>query len=262
MTRAKRRAKIKLERSELLGRKIRKDDWSVLGTNSIDKIKEAIRKGQHQEAIDLVDYLLPEGKALHDLYTDWTYMMLSFIADRLGEEAVPEVLRYSRSLLSFTAFQPPKGLTQVEIVQWSSEFMRSHRSGPGERGDIIIREDDEKYEMTFHPCGSGGRMRRKGELDNIPPRTGPPFNLGRTKKPYPWSWDKAGVPYYCIHCCLWGEIIPIENQGYPARITEFKDDPKEPCSFIFYKSPDLIPDHYFTRLGFKKDPSKFIKLLD
>ena len=109
MTRAKRRAKIKLERSELLGRKIRKDDWSVLETNSIDKIKEAIRKGQHQEAIDLVDYLLPEGKALHDLYTDWTYMMLSFIADRLGEEAVPEVPRYSRSLLSFTSLSASQG---------------------------------------------------------------------------------------------------------------------------------------------------------
>ncbi len=257
MAKTKTNPRTRLERSEAFRRTMRKDDWPLLGKNSIDLVKEAVRAGRDGEAVALADYLLAEGKALHDLYTDWTYMLLTFIAQRLGEEVVPEALRYCRDLLSFTAYQPPAGLALREIVQWSAEFMRSHRSGPGERGDIAITEDDEKYVMTFCPCGSGGRMRLRGELDGIPPRTGPPFSLGTTSKPYPWSWGKAGVPYYCVHCCLWGEIIPIEKRGYPGRITEYKDDPGAPCSFLFYKDPRLIPERYFTRLGFRKDPSRF-----
>jgi hypothetical protein len=113
--------------------------------------------------------------------------------------------------------------------------------------------------MGFNPCGSGGRMRRIGEVDKTPPRTGKVFNLGVTKKAYPWSWGKVGVPYYCIHCCVFHEILPIEWRGYPIKITEYSDDPMAPCYWYFYKDPALIPDHYFTRIGKKKDPSKFKK---
>ncbi len=108
--------------------------------------------------------------------------------------------------------------------------------------------------MVFDPCGSGGRMRRTGEIDKIPPRDGPPFNLGRTKKAWPWSWSKAGVPYYCVHCCIWSEIIPTELNGYPTRVTLWNEDPEKPCRWAFYKKPDLIPEEYFTRIGMKRDP--------
>ena len=91
-----------------------------------------------------------------------------------------------------------------------------------------------------------------GEIDKTPPRTGPPTNLGKTSKPYFWSWSKAGVPYYCTHCCIWHEIMPIETQGYPLKVTEYSDDPNEPCKWYFYKRPELIPEEYFVRIGKKK----------
>jgi hypothetical protein len=99
--------------------------------------------------------------------------------------------------------------------------------------------------IYLDPCGTGGRMRREG-------RTEPPFNYGVTQKAYPWSWGKAGVPYYCVHCCLMSEIYPIESQGVPHRITGYSDDPHEPCAFYIYKSPELIPEEYFTRIGKQK----------
>jgi hypothetical protein len=119
-------------------------------------------------------------------------------------------------------------------------------------GDITVAEEEDKYVIYLDPCGSGGRMRREG-------RDKPPYNYGKTKKAYPWSWGKAGVPYYCVHCCIWSEIIPTEQQGYPHRVTAYSDDPNEPCAFYIYKRPELIPEEYFARIGKKKDLSRMRK---
>ena len=95
-------------------------------------------------------------------------------------------------------------------------------------------------------------MRRPGELDGSPPRTKQPYNLGVTKKAYPWSWSKVGVSYYCTHCCIMTEIIPIERLGYPLIITEYPDDPKKDCRRIIYKQKKSVPEIYYTRVGKRK----------
>ena len=98
----------------------------------------------------------------------------------------------------------------------------------------------------------------RGPLDGSGSRVGSPYNFGKTSKPYPWSWGKANVPYYCTHCCLWHEVMSTEVRGYPLRITESPlDDYQQPCRSYFYKDPESIPQKYFERIGFKKDPSKF-----
>ncbi len=98
--------------------------------------------------------------------------------------------------------------------------------------------------MSFDPCGSGGRMRRIGQLDGIPPRTGEPINLGVTKKAYTWSWGKTGVPYYCLHCSVWHEIMHIEKTGVPVKITDYDPDPEAPCVWYIYKDPQAIPEEF------------------
>jgi len=243
--------------SEKFGRKIIKGEKiSDHGVNTYSKLKELIVKGKLHESLELVDYLSMEGKGLHDLYCDWTYADLTYIAEKYGEEEVYHILRYAKEVLSKVFYGNVPKLTVEESVIFFSEAMRAHRTGPDELGDFVVREEPDRYVMEFDPCGSGGRMRRKGK-DQTPPRTGPPFNLGRTKKPYFWSWSKVGVPYYCVHCCIWHEIMPIETQGYPTKITEYSDDPNVPCVWLFYKKPELIPEKYFTRIGMKKDPSRF-----
>jgi hypothetical protein len=248
---------VNIEYSDLLGRVIRRDPWTQLGRSSWILLQEAIKAKDNETALDLAKYLLVEGKNLHDGYCDWIYGDLDYIAKTYGEEEIPKMLRHSYAVLTKSVYQYISGTTLEDIIRLSAEFNRSHRGGPGEVGNISIAEDEEKYIMTFDPCGSGGRMRRTGEIDGLPPRTDPPFNLGRTSKPYPWSWSKAGVPYYCAHCCVWNEQLTVESVGYPVRVTEYSDDPGKPCAFHYYKKPELIPEHYFTRIGKVKDPSKF-----
>lgn len=257
---------VNLVYSQILGRNIRSDPWEELGTSTWTKIKEAIQAGRTQEALDLVDYLKPEGKVIHDSYCDWTYADLSFLAQNFGEEQVYYALRNAAEVLGKSVFArgayakaPGAKLAVEDVVRQMAETMRAHRCGRGENGDITITEEEEKYVISFDPCGSGGRMRRVGELDNLPPRTGPLYNLGRTSKPYPWSWSKANVPYYCCHCCVWQEIMPIESRGYPVRIIDYNDDPAAACAWIFYKDPERIPEEYFTRVGKTKDVSKFVR---
>lgn len=237
----------------MLDRKIRKDGWEGIGVSTWIRIKEAIQEGRTAEALDLVDYLSIESKFIHDVYCDWVYHHMDYIAEKWGEEEMYQVLWNAGLLFRKSAIEAMPSVPVEERVQAHAEIMRAHRCGPGEMGNITVVEEKDRYVMSFDPCGSGGRMRRVGELDGIPPRTGPPFNFGRTKKAYHWSWGKVGVPYYCVHCCVWSEILPVELIGYPVRVCEYSDNPQDPCAWIFYKKAELIPEQYFTRIGKKKE---------
>jgi hypothetical protein len=138
-----------------------------------------------------------------------------------------------------------------ERVYINAEIMRSHRGGPKQDGSIEIVEDKDHISIRMDPCGSGGRMRRGDPVDGTPSRLGPPYNFGYTKEAHPWSWGRKKVPYYCIHCAI-NEILPIEWGGYPLWVTGYSDDPFAPCYWHFYHDPNLIPEKYFARLGFKK----------
>lgn len=250
----------KVEMVEAFGRVLRCDDTlEELGKSSFDILREMIERGDKEEALKILEYVRHEGKWLHDLYSDWAYVDLDYIAKNYGEEELPKFLRYARETLQKTAYKGQGvSITQMDIIQLFAEGMRSHRCGPGETGNIKIWEEEDRYVMEFDPCGSGGRQRRVGELDQIPPRTGEPFNLGCTQKAYPWSWGKKGVPYYCLHCCVWHEQMMIEATGAPVKITDYQDDPGVPCRWYFYKDAKLIPEHFYTRIGMKK-PEKFKK---
>ncbi len=240
--------------TEPFGRLMRMDEpVEELGISTYDRLRDAVKSGDKETALKLIDYVQIEGKGLHDVYCDWTYALLTWIADNYGEEKLPEVLRYCKEKTSVAFYGQLKNLKTVkQLVQWFAEQMRAHRSGPGETGEIKVWEEEDKYVMSFDPCGSGGRMRRTGELDKTPPRTGPPFNLGKTKKAYPWSWYMKGVPYYCLHCSVWHEIMAIEATGAPTKITEYDPDADAPCKFYFYKKSELVPEKYYKRVGLEK----------
>jgi hypothetical protein len=111
--------------------------------------------------------------------------------------------------------------------------MRGHYS------KFTITEEADRYVFRYDPCGSGGRLLRTS-------------SVGVTKKGYPWSWGKKGISYYCTHCCLLFEIIPIELRGYPIAIVHCPEKPEDPCIHYYYKKPGLVPEKYFERVGMTK----------
>jgi len=117
---------VKLVYSDILGRKIRSDPWEELGVSTWTKIKEAIQAGRTQEALDLVDYLKPESKLIHDSYCDWTYADLTFVAQNFSEEQVYHALRYAGKVMAKSAkgaYKKSAGakMTREDVVREMAE---------------------------------------------------------------------------------------------------------------------------------------------
>jgi len=221
---------IRLEKSEALQRKIRQDDVAELAIPTWNLVRQAMQDGMMDEALDFMEYGCAESKAMHDASVSIIDGAVTHLA-RFGEEEIPKLFRqifypFTKDWLSATP-----GIE--ETIQRCTEFQRSHFS------DFTVVEEPDRYVVRCDPCGSGGRLRRTK-------------SVGTTKKAYPWSWGKSGIPYYCTHCCVAWEIIPTELRGYPIRINLVTDRPEDPCIQLFYKKPELIPEEYFTRIGMTK----------
>ena len=218
----------KLEWSQALGRKTRQGDLSELAVPNWTVVREAFLDGRTAEALELMEYGCEMDKGNNDSLVVFVNSLLGFIAEA-GEENIEKVMRKGRLPKVQEWLSSTPGT--LESLQRCSELQRRHF------GNITrITEEADRFVVVLDPCGTGGRLRRTG-------------SPACTKKAYPWSWGKTGVPYYCIHCSLQWEIVPIEQRGYPIRITEIGDKPEDPCVHLFYKKPELIPEKYFTRVG-------------
>ena len=222
---------IKLEKLQALQREIRQDDLQELSIPTWELVSESIRKNKIDEALKYLSYGCSENMRMHDGSILFTSMLLNYLAINFGENQIEKMLR--------ERYVPrvEEWLKTLPDVQGSlyriSESMRGHFS------KFTIKEEKDRYVFRFDPCGSGGRLMR----------TSP---VGVTKKAYPWSWGKKGISYYCTHCCLLFEIIPIEIRGYPISVVCCPEKPTDPCIHMYYKQPNLIPKKYFERLGMKK----------
>lgn len=109
-----------------------------------------------------------------------------------------------------------------------------------------VAEDNESITFTLDPCGSGGRLIRSGVYEPFPlwkrwmervidfsivssgkylplndsilywaylktyggtTSQRKPFDQGKTKKAYPWSFRREGVPYFCCFCGMMQEKL-------------------------------------------------------
>ena len=221
---------IRLKESEALKQKIRQDDMPDLAIPTWTLVREAIQAGRIDEAIEFLEYGCDENESMHDSIIAFVDDTLTHLAS-LGEEEIPKLLRkrYSNRIKKWLSATPGA----VETVQRFAEGQRGHHS------NFTIVEEPDRYVISYDPCGSGGRLRRSR-------------SVATTKKAYPWSWGKSGVPYYCTHCCVAFEIIPTELRGYPLGIHLIAEKPEDPCVQLIYKKPELIPEEYFTRIGMTK----------
>ncbi|MFC2066231.1 hypothetical protein ACFLUO_04110 [Chloroflexota bacterium] len=226
----------KLEWSDVLKRKVRSGTLNDIMASNWAIVSDAINAGEVQKANELLDYCQTRSQEQYVRLVMMANELLTFIADNVGEEVIEKIWR-ARYAPRAADFLRTAG-TVEETIRRISEAEISHY------GNLTMVEEPDRYVVKLDPCGSGGRIRRTVEA-------------GTLKKAYRWTWGKTGVPYYCAHCSLCMEILPTEIRGYPMGIVEYNENPGEPCIRLYYKSPELIPEKYFTRIGKKKDISKF-----
>lgn len=173
-----------------------------LAKHPLDKTLEAIDRGDQKMAQKYAREIWDEGRPLHDLYGDMCALFCTYIAEKLGEEAVEEVWRMIGNELWKPVLMGVKenGGTAALIEVYAS-FLRAHGY------KFYAEEDHEKVVFYSDYCGSGGRMMEEGKIKGNPNH---PVNMGATKKPYKWSCDRENFPYYCVHTPLWMDMMPRE----------------------------------------------------
>ena len=199
---------------------MRRRDDLLIGPK--ERAIEAVKAGRKEEAVKYIEELWEGFKPLHDRYGDWIQFLLSFIADKLGEEVVEEALRgividiYKDRFVSTF-----KTMSAEEIAKSWSQVSKSHYC------DVYVEEDDEKFVLVIPYCGSGGRMQKEAR--------------GRkTEKAYPWSFDQEGVPYYCCHESVFNlmfEELGLGNLkfGYCLQFDDKGNPTGDACRHIVYK---------------------------
>jgi hypothetical protein len=227
---------------------LRKEGIEELGTGTPRKINELIDQGKLEDAKALIAYFRTEFLVVHDIYVQYVQDLLAFIARTYGEDQVEAAFRAALGTWFKVRYEAYNKMSLEERVQLTAEGMRCHLDGPQRMGDFILTEEPDRFVFQWDPCGSGGALRRRAETQGL--------EVESAKEAHDWTWGKKGVCLYCSHCSLVNEILPIENFGYPNRITEYPEKPGDPCTWYIYKNPDDIPEHYYARIGKTKPPRR------
>jgi len=232
------------ERAGALGNGIRSYDWSVATAEAA------------------LDDLVADWRRLHDRYADLMAGVLAFVARRYGEGSLEACYRsvlepyIQERYMVFDIRERDYAETIARNLYISLEAMRAHLVGPDRRGDIDLEEFDDRWELRFDPCGSGGRQVRGDPIEGTGSRVLAPYEFGVTQEPHPWSWNETGVCYYCAHCNFALSTLPAERWGHPVRTVDpplwrGPDDPltRKRCTWTVWKSLEAIPEREYERIG-------------
>lgn len=222
-----------------------------LGLAPRDKCLAALMEGNPEQAIQWLDRMRLEFKNPHEILVAWVQDLLSYCAATWGEEAVLETILHTHQSIWGDRYAAWDQMTPWEKVALTVEGMRGgHFSGTQRRGDVIVREENDRFVIAFDPCGSGGVLRR-GD-----PETGrqpyPITEHGVNREPHLWTWQKTGVHWYCSHCAIAMEWLPGRKRGHPLRPLDHTLDHNAPCVWYVYKDETQTRDYHYPRTGLVK----------
>jgi hypothetical protein len=240
--------------------------WTALGERA-GRLANGIRSYDLPvaRANEEMESLLEDWRRLHDRNADLMAGVLAMVARRFGEEALEPCYRavlepfIQERYMVFDVRLRPYAETVERNLYIGLEAMRAHLVGPGRRGNTDLEEFDDRWELSFDPCGSGGRILRGDEIEGTGSRVLEPYEFGVTQEAHDWSWGETGVCYYCAHCSFTLSILPAEQWGHPVRTVDpplwrGPDDPstRRSCTWTVWKSLEAIPEREYERIGRSK----------
>lgn len=209
----------------------------------------AIRDGRSDVAVALLDHVRVQFKTINDGMVAWIQDLQTTAADRLGPDEIARMTREAYEGIWTERYRTWLTLTPHEQVALSVEGMRAHYGGPRRRGEVAIREEADRYVLSWL-CGTGGALRMGDWETGAPPHP----THGVSREPRPWTWGKTGVHWYCTHCSLLMEVFPAEAYGHPLRPLDHDSDHRAPCVWYVYKRPELIRPEHYRRIGLPAPP--------
>ena len=159
---------------------------------------------------------------------DSSYGWMSIWVEHFGEESVPQMFELvaMEHFEEFFELGDPKRHAWTEggsdgVLLDTLEAMRAHLSTVRRDGaPIRMVEHEDRYELEFDPCGSGGRALRGDIVEGTPSRIQEPYNFGVIKGAYDWTDGKSGMCVYCSHCQQLYEQWTIDRSGIPFLVVD------------------------------------------
>jgi len=189
-----------------------------------EKAIAALNQNKKGPALKYIQELYEEFRPIHDRYVESINSLLTFVSQKLGEEAVAEAARHYVEQTTAGMFARMKTLNHEQLVKAFADLHRKHYSR------FYVEENDDKTVITVAECNVGARLLK----DGIAQREG-----GLTKKAWPWSFNSTGVPYYCLHAHVFNNLF--RKLGIPVVVEwgkQYDDEGKatgEPCRYIIRK---------------------------
>lgn len=200
-----------------------------------EKIVEALKSKDGPAVRKLLDEKEAQFLPIHDFFVETLATIFNWAYTTCGDEALFEVLEGSAESQK-AGFDAWEQMSTEDFARATAFLANSHM------GNITVEEDEEKFTFINDPCGSGGRMMRKGWFDE-----GGKF--ARVKGAQPQTFGKEGLPVYCAHCAVWNGIMTTRWYGSIQWAIEPPDKPEEPCRMHIYKDRDKIPEKFYKALG-------------
>jgi hypothetical protein len=198
------------------------------------RARAAIRAGDTEAALQAVDDMLAEAVPIHDMMGDLTASLLTFIGERLGDEAVEEAWRWAGEDCWRPFFDACKAAADADgFARGFIAFLHSHRY------DFTVTEDDERWVIEVLYGTSGERMLVQGKVRGTGGDSAGHHRFGATKDAHPWTLGFAGFPYYDVHSAVWMHLQPRE-WGWPVLDVEYgvKDHGEvAEQRFLIFKDP-------------------------
>ena len=224
------------------------EELNELSRPTMERAIEAIERGDGEAAKALCEEMKHEWRLLHDIMVEGIAGLISYVQERIGEDAVEDAWRWSlergwKPHVEAIAKQDRRQMVRALAANWRAHS--GSATGP-QPGAFTIGEDDEKFTFAMNPCGSGQRLWRMRRYEGA-------NGYGVTEQAHPWSYDRKGFPLYCTHCSFMNEILPIQWIGYPVYPSDPPDDfDRDPCVWYWYKDPADIPERHWERYGKEK----------
>jgi len=229
------------------GRWFSDEELAEMSRPTMDRVIEAIDRGDLDEAKGLCEAMKYEGQFMHDMLVDGIAGLISYVKAAEGDEGVEKAWEYSLERGWKPTVEAIDRNDRRFIAQALAATWRAHStSGVGPKpGAFEITEDSEKLTFTMNPCGSGQRLVRLGRYED--------GGYGTTDEAHSWSYGRKDFPLYCTHCAFMNESLPIRWIGYPVYPSQPPTDfHTDPCVWHWYKDPDDIPAEHWSRHGATK----------